>query len=238
MHNKLEEVKKTLEDYKRKRQHYQAKLEKLTYRSLGYVPHTGEWQASRPILTLYSEFGEGQESEGLQMYTKDELRDMDRGDLQEEVAELEKKIENTTVDLSVLDEYLKRAQEHAARSADLDATKTTATAENNHYKELVKLRLNEFTEGMDIINAKLKEMYRMITMGGNAALEYVEPFEDGVEFKVRPPKKGWKHISNLSGGEKTLSSLALVFALHHYKPTPLYVMDEIDAALDFRNVSF
>lgn len=56
-------------------------------------------------------------------------------------------------------------------------------------------------------------------------------------FSVRPPKKSWKNISNLSGGEKTLSSLALVFALHHYKPTPLYVMDEIDAALDFRNVS-
>jgi len=57
------------------------------------------------------------------------------------------------------------------------------------------------------------------------------------ECSVRPPKKSWKNISNLSGGEKTLSSLALVFALHHYKPTPLYVMDEIDAALDFKNVS-
>ena len=62
-------------------------------------------------------------------------------------------------------------------------------------------------------------------------------FSEGIVFSVRPPKKSWKHIANLSGGEKTLSSLALVFALHHYKPTPLYVMDEIDAALDFRNVS-
>ncbi|KAG2014981.1 cohesin complex subunit psm1 [Coprinopsis cinerea AmutBmut pab1-1] len=63
-------------------------------------------------------------------------------------------------------------------------------------------------------------MYQMITLGG-----------------VMPPKKSWKNISNLSGGEKTLSSLALVFALHVYKPTPLYFMDKIDAALDFRNVS-
>lgn len=44
-------------------------------------------------------------------------------------------------------------------------------------------------------------------------------------------------MSKLSGGEKTLSSLALVFALHYFKPTPLYFMDEIDAALDFRNVA-
>lgn len=80
----------------------------------------------------------------------------------------------------------------------------------------------------------------MITMGGNAELELVDsldPFSEGILFSVMPPKKSWKNIGNLSGGEKTLSSLALVFALHHYKPTPLYVMDEIDAALDFRNVS-
>jgi len=53
---------------------------------------------------------------------------------------------------------------------------------------------------------------------------------------VRPPKKTWKQMSKLSGGEKTISSLALVFALHYYRPTPLYFMDEIDAALDFKNV--
>lgn len=68
-------------------------------------------------------------------------------------------------------------------------------------------------------------------------MDSLDPFSEGIVFSVRPPKKSWKNIANLSGGEKTLSSLALVFALHHYKPTPLYVMDEIDAALDFKNVS-
>jgi chromosome segregation ATPase len=94
--------------------------------------------------------------------------------------------------------------------------------------------------GFNSISMKLKEMYQMITLGGDAELELVDsldPFAEGVVFTVRPPKKSWKNIANLSGGEKTLSSLALVFALHHYKPTPLYVMDEIDAALDFKNVS-
>jgi structural maintenance of chromosome 4 len=65
----------------------------------------------------------------------------------------------------------------------------------------------------------------------------MDPFSEGILFSVMPPKKSWKHISNLSGGEKTLSSLALVFALHAFAPTPLYVLDEVDAALDFKNVS-
>jgi len=61
---------------------------------------------------------------------------------------------------------------------------------------------------------------QMITLGGNAELELVDsmdPFSEGIIFSVMPPKKSWRNISNLSGGEKTLSSLALVFALHAYK---------------------
>merc|ERR1712187_1101613 len=107
--------------------------------------------------------------------------------------------------------------------------------------ELKRARHDEFMSGFSIISMKLKEMYQMITLGGDAELELVDtldPFNEGISFSVRPPKKSWKQITNLSGGEKTLASLSLVFALHHYRPTPLYFMDEIDAALDFRNVSF
>ena len=83
-------------------------------------------------------------------------------------------------------------------------------------------------------------MYRLLINGGDAELELVDtldPFNEGISFSVRPYKKSWKVITNLSGGEKTLSSLSLIFALHYYKPSPLYFMDEIDAVLDFRNVS-
>ena len=126
------------------------------------------------------------------------------------------------------------------RVSELEDITTKRDSHRKAHDELRKMRLNEFMEGFMIITAKLKEMYQMITLGGDAELELVDsldPFTEGIVFSVRPPKKSWKSISNLSGGEKTLSSLALIFALHYYKPTPLYVMDEIDAALDFKNVS-
>ena len=137
-------------------------------------------------------------------------------------------------------EYARREKEFMQRAADLDVVTKQRDGAKQQADELRAKRLRGFMEGFGIISMKLKEMYQMITLGGNAELELVDsldPFSEGIIFSVMPPKKSWKNISNLSGGEKTLSSLALVFALHVFKPTPLYFMDEIDAALDFRNVS-
>ncbi|KAM0324857.1 hypothetical protein ACHAQA_007823 [Verticillium albo-atrum] len=176
----------------------------------------------------------------LPTYTPDELADMSKEKLKGEIAALEEKTQNVNVDLGVLAEYRRRVEEHAARSSDLATAVGQRDVAKKRCDELRRLRLEGFMEGFSTISLRLKEMYQMITMGGNAELELVDsldPFSEGILFSVMPPKKSWKNISNLSGGEKTLSSLALVFALHHYKPTPLYVMDEIDAALDFRNVS-
>lgn len=164
---------------------------------------------------------------------------MNKESLKAEIAILEEKTQNN-VDLGVLAEYRRRVEEYTARFGDLQSAVSGRDAAKKRCDDLRRLRLEGFMQGFSLISLRLKEMYQMITMGGNAELELVDsldPFSEGILFSVMPPKKSWKNISNLSGGEKTLSSLALVFALHHYKPTPLYVMDEIDAALDFRNVS-
>ncbi|KAL0332074.1 UNVERIFIED_CONTAM: Structural maintenance of chromosomes protein 4 [Sesamum calycinum] len=158
----------------------------------------------------------------------------------EMVALLEAQLKDMNPNLDSISEYRKKVSLYNERVADLNLITQQRDDVKKQYDEWRKRRLDEFMAGFNTISLKLKEMYQMITLGGDAELELVDsldPFSEGVVFSVRPPKKSWKNIANLSGGEKTLSSLALVFALHHYKPTPLYVMDEIDAALDFKNVS-
>ncbi|VDQ10066.1 unnamed protein product [Trichobilharzia regenti] len=153
---------------------------------------------------------------------------------------LEEKIASMTPNMTAIEEYRRKAQNYLQRVSELNRITGILGEQRKYMEEAKSKRLTEFLDGFHTITSKLKEMYQMITQGGDAELELIDsldPFSEGIVFSVRPPKKSWKNIANLSGGEKTLSSLALVFALHHYKPTPLYVMDEIDAALDFKNVS-
>ncbi|KAF2315157.1 hypothetical protein GH714_038288 [Hevea brasiliensis] len=158
----------------------------------------------------------------------------------EMVALLEAQMKEMNPNLDSISEYRRKVSLYNGRVDELNMVTEQRNDVKKQHDEWRKKRLDEFMAGFNTISLKLKEMYQMITLGGDAELELVDsldPFSEGVVFSVRPPKKSWKNIANLSGGEKTLSSLALVFALHHYKPTPLYVMDEIDAALDFKNVS-
>ena len=180
--------------------------------------------------------------ESLEDLTSEELAGKDQEEVKYRLALLEGERDAMRSDVNVqtIDEYREKKGEYDKRLGELDAVTDERNKARDRLDDLKRKRKDDFMIGFGAIALKLKEMYQMITLGGDAELELVDsldPFAEGVVFSVRPPKKSWKHISNLSGGEKTLSSLALVFALHHYKPTPLYVMDEIDAALDFKNVS-
>ena len=178
----------------------------------------------------------------LVLLTDDELADKTLEGVQYRITMLqdERNKLKSKVNMSAIKEYWtkhKELQGHLATLAEITSKRDRLREEHD---ALRKQRLDMFSKGFFVIKMKLKEMYRMLTLGGDAELEQVDsldPFSEGILYSVRPPRKSWKCISNLSGGEKTLCSLALVFALHHFRPTPLYVMDEIDAALDFKNVS-
>ncbi|KHN69330.1 chromosome segregation ATPase [Ordospora colligata OC4] len=144
------------------------------------------------------------------------------------------------IDCEVLKEYESVRNEYVKARDECEGMKKKMEGIRSRIEGMKKRRLDEFLDGLRQISKSLKEIYKEITYGGNAELELVDhldPFSEGVVLSVMPPKKSWKSVSKLSGGEKTLSSLALIFALHRYKPSPFYVMDEIDAALDYRNVS-
>ncbi|KAF7459016.1 Structural maintenance of chromosomes protein [Cryptosporidium felis] len=140
----------------------------------------------------------------------------------------------------IFSQYSAQLQQFSRRNQEVEEATNARDESRKLVDSLRQSRLTEFLSGFRAIASQLKEIYQMITLGGDAELELidsVDPFSDGIIFSVRPPKKSWRPIHNLSGGEKTLSSLALVFALHQFRPSPLYFMDEVDAALDFRNVS-
>lgn len=178
--------------------------------------------------------------EPLKTYSDEQLANTQLKDVNFNVTVLEESLKSKTPNLNIIEEYQKKMNVLVERIKVLEEITNKRNEMRKLFDDVKKRRYTEFMQGFAIITRKLKEMYQMITQGGNAELELVDsmdPFSEGIAFSVRPPRKSWKNISNLSGGEKTLSSLALVFALHYYKPSPLYFMDEIDAALDFKNVS-
>jgi len=172
--------------------------------------------------------------------TEAELTSVNRDSLEGRLLILNQNLQNLKPDLKTIQEFREKCADHKSKLDEYETAHNSREETRRKLDTLRQQRLLEFMEGFSVISMKLKEMYQMITLGGDAELELVDtmdPFSEGINFSVRPPKKSWKQITNLSGGEKTLASLSLVFALHHYRPTPLYFMDEIDAALDFRNVS-
>ncbi len=95
-------------------------------------------------------------------------------------------------------------------------------------------------EAFEKVNRKFNEVYTKLFNGGNAKLELVDsddPLEAGLEMLVSPPGKRLQSITLLSGGEQALTALALIFAVFLTNPSPICVLDEVDAPLDDANVT-
>lgn len=106
-------------------------------------------------------------------------------------------------------------------------------------KELDDIMKEKFINTFSEIKEKFKEVFKKLFGGGNAELSLTDPddiLKTGIDIKALPPGKTLKHISLLSGGEKTLTAIALLFAILEVRPVPFCVLDEVEAALDEVNV--
>ncbi|MBW3011697.1 AAA family ATPase [Candidatus Woesearchaeota archaeon] len=95
-----------------------------------------------------------------------------------------------------------------------------------------------FLETFDVVNNHFKQFFQKLSKKGEGFLELEDPenlFEAGVEIKVRITGNKFLDIKSLSGGEKTLTALAFIFAIQEHQPASFYVLDEVDAALDKQN---
>ena len=114
----------------------------------------------------------------------------------------------------------------------------TFSSKCNHYIHLQ--RYTEYLLDIFAFDMNIKKIFPRMSNGGIMEvnmIDFTDPFTEGVSLSIKPSQKTWRFISFLSGGEKTLSSLAVVFSIQTLKPSSWYLLDEIDAALDFKNVN-
>lgn len=106
-------------------------------------------------------------------------------------------------------------------------------------KELDGIMKEKFMNTFDVVKDKFKEVFKKLFGGGNAELKLTNPDDvlaTGIDIKALPPGKKLQHISLLSGGEKTLTAISLLFAILETRPVPFCILDEVEAALDEVNV--
>ncbi|MDC0396000.1 AAA family ATPase [Candidatus Pelagibacter sp.] len=165
---------------------------------------------------------------------------------------------NSTVQEDALDK--KRGEREKLGSVNLRADEETSTYELEIKKmeqdredlvsAIIKLKesINELNqkgrerllEAFEKVNRKFNEVYTKLFNGGNAKLELIDsddPLEAGLEMLVSPPGKRLQSITLLSGGEQALTALSLIFAVFLTNPSPICVLDEVDAPLDDANVT-
>ena len=124
-----------------------------------------------------------------------------------------------------------RAQVDDLRKAEADLRQVIA--------ELDELTRQEFSKTFDAVDKQFREMFTRLFGGGSARLALTDPdnlVETGIEIEARLPGRREQGLALLSGGERSLTAVALVFALLKVSPTPVCVMDEVDAMLDEANV--
>lgn len=139
-----------------------------------------------------------------------------------------------------LEEYEALSERHAYLNQQIEDLKATRRDLNTVMDEVSSHIAEVFTAAMEDVNTHYRRIFETLFPGGEGHLELddpSDPLNSGVEIHARPAGKKVKRLSLLSGGERSLASLALLIAIYMSRPSPFYALDEVEAALDDRNLS-
>ena len=168
----------------------------------------------------------------------DKYKEMDINSLQDELAKIQSKIIRLgAINLAAPDEIA----EESKRKEELDIQYDDLTQALDKLSSAIKTIDNEtksmFKDSFDSVNARIKEVFPKLFGGGFAELTLTDDdhLNAGVVLMARPPGKKNSSISQLSGGEKALTALSLVFSIFELNPAPFCLLDEVDAPLDDLN---
>jgi chromosome segregation protein len=175
--------------------------------------------------------------------TDEELAEMETTDwasVEEEVGELKGRIANMgPVNLDAISEYADLKERHdflKGQSEDLWNSKNKLVQTIDEINETSQTL---FRDTFDQVRKNFAFTYEKISGGGESDLQLVDsedPLESGIEIIARPPGTRLKSVTLLSGGQRTMAAVALLFGIYMVKPSPFCVLDEIDAALDDANI--
>ncbi|CAL8251786.1 unnamed protein product [Arctogadus glacialis] len=126
-------------------------------------------------------------------------------------------------------------------SDEFEAARKRAKKAKQAFEQIKKERYDRFNACFESVATNIDEIYKALSRNSSAQAflgpeNPEEPYLDGINYNCVAPGKRFRPMDNLSGGEKTVAALALLFAIHSYKPAPFFVLDEIDAALDNTNI--
>ena len=143
------------------------------------------------------------------------------------------------VNLGAIEEYQRVSDRYNFLSSQKEDLKNAEDTILKIIKELDDIMKEKFLESFEEIKVKFKDVFKKLFGGGNAELKLTDPdniLTTGIDIKALPPGKTLQHISLLSGGEKTLTAISLLFAILETRPVPFCILDEVEAALDEVNV--
>lgn len=166
--------------------------------------------------------------------------------LQEKISALAAELEKLNPNMRAIERLESVKSRLESTEKEWEDSKNALRSIKDAFADVKKKRFELFNKAFSHIQEQISHVYKELTrsdaypLGGQAYLDIEEdtdtPYLSGIKYHAMPPLKRFRDMEHLSGGEKTMAALALLFAIHSYQPSPFFVLDEVDAALDNANV--